>query len=310
MKQGYLVKIYINGKDMKWQMNLLDKLERKLGKYAIQNISLYLILCYGCGYLLYMINPLFLNYLTLDPYMILHGQIWRIFTWILVPPDSFDFFTLIMLYFYYSIGNSLERTWGTFYYNAYLFMGMMFTVVGSFIVFGLSKMMLGDVMLLYGEQNFFASIALFFSTYYINMSIFLAFAATFPNAQVLLMFILPIRVKWLGIAYGVMLGLEFIQGTMFNRVVIGASLLNFGVFFLMTRQGLRMRMSPRQVKRRHDFQKEVKKAKPMSVAKHKCAICGKNSDEFPDVQFRFCSKCNGSYEYCSDHLFTHTHVIK
>lgn len=289
-------------------MNLLDKLERKIGKYAIQNISLYLILCYGCGYLLYMINPSFLNYLTLNPYMILRGQVWRTFTWILVPPDSFDFFTLIMLYFYYSIGNSLERTWGTFYYNAYLFMGMIFTVIGSFVVFALSRVMFGDALVLYGEQNFFASIAYSFSTYYINMSIFLAFAATFPNVQVLLMFILPIKVKWLGIAYGVMLGLEFLQGTMINRVVIAASLLNFAVFFLMTKQGLRMRMSPRQVKRRHDFQREVKKAKPMSVAKHKCAICGKNSEEFPDVQFRFCSKCNGSYEYCPDHLFTHTHV--
>jgi len=289
-------------------MNLLDKLERKIGKYAIQNISLYLILCYGCGYLLYMINPSFLNYLTLNPYMILRGQVWRTFTWILVPPDSFDFFTLIMLYFYYSIGNSLERTWGTFYYNAYLFMGMIFTVIGSFVVFALSRVMFGDALVLYGEQNFFASIAYSFSTYYINMSIFLAFAATFPNVQVLLMFILPIKVKWLGIVYGVMLGLEFLQGTMINRVVIAASLLNFAVFFLMTKQGLRMRMSPRQVKRRHDFQREVKKAKPMSVAKHKCAICGKNSEEFPDVQFRFCSKCNGSYEYCPDHLFTHTHV--
>ena len=88
----------------------------------------------------------------------------------------------------------------------------------------------------------------------------------------------------------------------------GCYLLNFVVFFLLTRSGLGMRISPRQVKRRHDFQKEVKKAKPMSVARHKCAICGRTSDEFPELEFRFCSKCNGNYEYCQEHLFTHTHV--
>ena len=119
-------------------MNFINKLEKKFGKYAIPNISLYLILCYGCGYLLKMINPAFLNFLSLNPYAILHGQIWRIFTWILIPPESLSIFTVIMLFFYYSIGTSLERTWGTFYYNLYLFMGMIFTVIGSFVVMGIS----------------------------------------------------------------------------------------------------------------------------------------------------------------------------
>ena len=140
------------------------------------------------------------------------------------------------------------------------------------------------------------------------MSIFLAFAATFPNVQVLLMFILPIRVKWLGVAYAALLLYEFVNTWMVGKISIIASLLNFIVFFFMTRSGLRMRMSPKQVKRRHDFQREVRKAKPMSVAKHKCAICGRTSDEYPDLEFRFCSKCNGNYEYCQEHLFTHTHV--
>ena len=140
------------------------------------------------------------------------------------------------------------------------------------------------------------------------MSIFLGFAATFPEVQVLLMFIIPIKVKWMGVAYGVLLFVEFLQSSVIGKVVIGASLLNFIVFFLMTRRGLGMRVSPRQVKRRYDYQKEVKKARPVSVSKHKCAICGKNSEDNPDAEFRFCSKCNGNYEYCQDHLFTHTHV--
>ena len=140
------------------------------------------------------------------------------------------------------------------------------------------------------------------------MSIFLAFAATFPNVQVLLMFIIPIKVKWMGIVYAVLIGYEFINTWIIGKVSILASLLNFIVFFLLTRRGLGMRVSPKQVKRRHDFQKEVKKAKPMSVSKHKCAICGRTGDEYPDLEFRFCSKCNGNYEYCQEHLFTHTHV--
>ena len=261
-----------------------------------------------------LINPAFLNYLTLDAYRILHGQIWRIVTWILVPPDSLDFFTLIMLYFYYSIGTSLERTWGTFMYNVYMFLGMLFTVLGSFVAMGISYCFAGDLMSYGGipvvicSQDYFSLVSMHFSTYYINMSIFLAFAATFPNVQVLLMFIIPIKVKWLGIVYAVFLLYEFINTWMIGKVAILASLLNFVVFFLLTRSGLGMRISPRQVKRRHDFQKEVKKAKPMSVARHKCAICGRTSDEFPELEFRFCSKCNGNYEYCQEHLFTHTHV--
>ncbi len=292
-------------------MNFLYKLERKFGKYAISNISLYLILCYACGYLLRLINPMFLNYLTLNPYMILHGQVWRLVTWILVPPSGLDLFTIIMLYFYYSIGTNLERTWGTFYYNLYLFMGMVFTVIGSFVVMGVSYLPsfgISSLLSENGAQAYFALVAGSFSTYYINMSIFLGFAATFPNVQVLLMFILPIKVKWLGIAYAVLLGVQFIQSGFIGKIIIGASLLNFVVFFLLTRSNLRMRMSPKQVKRRHEYKREVKKARPVSISKHKCVVCGKNSEDNPEAEFRFCSKCNGNYEYCQDHLFTHTHV--
>ena len=292
-------------------MNFLNKLERKFGRYAIQNISLYLIICYGCGYLLNLINPSFLNYLTLNPYAILHGQIWRIVTWILVPPSSFDIFTIVMLFFYYSIGTNLERTWGTFYYNVYLFMGMIFTVLGSFVVMAISYIpntTMSAIVNSMGPNNYFSLVALNFSTYYVNMSIFLGFAATFPEVEVLLMFILPIKVKWMGIVYVALILYDFIKSGIIGKVVIGASLLNFVVFFLMTRRGIGMRMSPKQVKRRHDYRKEVKKARPVSIAKHKCAICGRTSDEYPDLEFRFCSKCNGNYEYCQDHLFTHTHV--
>lgn len=292
-------------------MDFLNKLERKIGKYAIPNLSLYLILCYACGYLLRLINPAFLNYLSLNPYAILHGQIWRIFTWILIPPESLSIFTIITLWFYYSIGTSLERTWGTFYYNVYLFMGMIFTVLGSFLIMAISYIPDTSnfaLMSMLGKQSYFSIIGASFSTYYVNMSIFLAFAATFPNVQVLLMFIIPIKVKWLGILYAVILASNVVSASFTGKILICASILNFVVFFLMTRSGLRMRVSPKQMKRRHDYNKEIKHAKSAAISKHKCAICGRNSVDNPEAEFRFCSKCNGNYEYCQEHLFTHTHV--
>ncbi len=290
-------------------MNWMDKLERKFGRFAIPNISLYLIICYAFGFLIQMVNPTFCHYLTLNPYYILHGQIWRLFTWILVPPYSFNMLVIITLFFYYSIGTSLERTWGTFRYNLYLFLGMLFTILGSFVVMGILYVLDGAVIQTLGASVYFApqsagSVFAIFSTYYVNMSIFLAYAATFPDAQVLLMFIIPIRMKWMGIAYAVLLGLEMISGGIVMRVVILASLLNFVVFYLSSRR--RFIMSPKQMKRRQEFQREVRQSQ--SITRHKCAICGRTELDDPNLQFRFCSKCEGNYEYCQDHLFTHEHV--
>lgn len=282
----------------------MSKFEKKFGKYAIKNISLALILCYACGYLISWINPAFLGYLTLNPYEILfHGQVWRLVTWIIVPPGSFDFFTLLMLYFYYSIGTTLERTWGTYRYNVYLFSGMIFTAIGAFALMGYSYLFQADTMALYGAESYFALCAMMFSTYYVNMSIFLAFAATFPNMQVLLFFFIPIKVKVLGIIYGALLLYEIVFSVT-NRFVIGASLLNFVVFFFTSRSMIHM--SPKQVKRRQEFKREVKKT--AKITRHKCAVCGRTEESNPELEFRFCSKCEGNYEYCQDHLFTHTHV--
>ena len=198
----------------------MSPFERKFGKYAIKNLSFILVLCYGVGYLLQMMDRsnMLLSFLTLNPYAILHGQIWRLVSWILIPPPGSGglFLTLIMLYFYCSIGTSLERTWGTYRYNVYLFQGMLFTIAGSFLLMGYCylfhpQFQLTERMILTIDTpyDYFGFIAMMFSTYYINMSIFLAFAATFPEVEVLLMFFLPIKVKWLGTIYGVMLLFTF-----------------------------------------------------------------------------------------------------
>ena len=291
-------------------MRPMSKFEKKFGKYAIKNISLALILCYACGYLINAINPVFLNYLTLNPYAVVHGQIWRLVTWIIIPPESFDFFTIIMLYFYYSIGTTLERTWGTYRYNLYLFSGMVFTAIGAFAMMGYAYLFQADVLASVGAENYFAVVSVMFSTYYVNMSIFLAFASTFPNMQVLLFFLIPIKVKIMGIIYGALLVYQFITAFGDNflsaplRFVLGASFLNFVVFFF-TGRGM-IHMSPGQVKRRQEFKREVKKT--AKITRHKCAVCGRKEETNPELEFRFCSKCDGNYEYCSEHLFTHTHV--
>lgn len=286
--------------------------ERKLGKYAIKNLSLVLIICYAFGYLFEWIYPDFLHFLYLNPYKIIfRGQIWRLVTWLVVPPSGFDFFTLLMLYFYYSIGTTLERTWGTYRYNVYIFSGALFTILGAFLLLGYTMLFQTDVFTALGE-DYFTIVSGMFSTYYVNMSIFLAFAATFPNMQVLLFFILPIKVKVLGIIYGAILIYQFIVGygtnlavlNVANRFVIAASLMNFIVFFLTSRG--KIRMTPKQVKRRQEFRREVKKS--VKITRHKCAICGRTEETNPELEFRFCSKCDGNYEYCQDHLFTHTHV--
>lgn len=291
----------------------MSPFERKFGKYAIQNLSFVLVICYAVGYLLELFDRsgLLISYLTLNPYAILHGQVWRLVTWVLIPPSSGGlFFTLLMLYFYCSIGTSLERTWGTYRYNVYLFQGMLFTIAGSFLLMGYCYLfkpeisLLGAVLTLNTPQEYFTVISMVFSTYYINMSIFLAYAATFPDAQVLLMFIIPIRVKWLGIIYAVMLLFQFLGSTVYGKFAIGASLLNFVVFFLTSRN--MMHLNPKQIHRRQEFKRDVRRN--TGITKHKCAICGRTEVDSPQLQFRFCSKCDGNYEYCEEHLYTHTHI--
>lgn len=294
-------------------MNGRNKLRRKLERYAIPNLTMYLIICYGIGYVLQMIAPAIFGYLILDPYRILRGQVWRLFTWVLIPPENTNIiFVLIMLYLYYSLGSLLERIWGTYKYNVYIFSGILFTIVGAFVLYlycriagAVPTMYAGVYMLTNGSENliYFGQ----FSTYYINMSIFLACAASIPDVQVLLMFLFPIKVKWLGIIYGIMLVINCIQGGISAWIVIGFSMLNFIIFFARSKG--KMRLSPGQVKMRHEFRHKMRNAQyeGRGVTKHKCAICGRTEEDGEDLEFRFCSKCNGNYEYCQYHLFTHEH---
>ena len=292
-------------------MNQHNGLRRKLEKYAIPNLTLYLIICYGIGYLMQYLVPAGYQYLMLDPFLVLKGQVWRLVTWILIPPDSSNiFFVLITLYLYYSLGGLLERIWGTYKYNVYLFSGLLFTILGAFVLCGYSVLMgaqptmyTGLYLLNNGSAVYFGQ----FSTYYINMSIFLACAASIPDVQVLLMFTFPIKVKWLGIVYGIILLVNCIQGGIATWIVVIFSLLNFLVFFLRSKG--KMHLSVGQIKRQQEFHQKMRSAgQTKGITRHKCAICGRTELDGDDLEFRFCSKCNGNYEYCQYHLFTHEHV--
>lgn len=275
-------------------MNFLNKMERKYGKYALNNLPMIIIILYAIGYTLMVLQPGFLSYLTLEPYDILHGQIWRLVTWLIIPPESLSLFTVIMLFFYYSLGKTLERTWGAFRFNVYILSGVIFTVLGAFLLY----------FILGGNVRFGG---LFFSTYYINMSIFLAFAASYPNMEVMLYFLIPIKIKWMGLLYGVFIVYEFVQTNWVGKVAIIASLLNFLIFFLSTRNF--RQVSPREIHRKQEFKRAAAKAAPKAgVPRHKCAVCGRTELDGDHLEFRYCSKCDGEYEYCQDHLFTHEHV--
>lgn len=308
-------------------MKLLNRLERKVGRYAIPNLMKYMVVLYAAGLLLELMAPGFYGtWLDLEVYGILHGQVWRLFTFVLQPPSTNLIFVLIELYMYYSIGTALENMWGSFRFNVYYFSGLLFQIVAAFVFYGVCCLVLGGGILPIPTSGVG-------SMYQVNRAMFLAYIVMVPNATFMVSFLIPVKAKWLGIIYGVLMGYEVIQyirigigyggsmGLLYygGAVAIVISALNFLIFFLLTRNY--RRVSPSEIKRRAQFRKKVNDAKWDSgnivefrgrnvITRHKCAVCGKTELDDDMLEFRFCSKCDGNYEYCSEHLYTHTHVKK
>jgi len=285
-------------------MNWIDKLERKFGRHGgIQNLTVYIIICYVIGYLLTYMNPSLLSMMSLDVSKILQGQIWRLVTWVIYPPSTGNFllFAISILFFYYPIGTSLERTWGSFRYTLYIFSGLLFVLIAAFITYFVT----GGFVVIDGMTYMIGGSV--FTTYYVSLSVFLAYAACYPDMQILLWFVIPIKMKWMGLVYGVMILYGIISGSMVTRIAIIASILNFIIFFLSTRN--LSRYSPKERARKAKFkQQSAPHMTYANGARHRCAVCGRTELDDPCLEFRFCSKCNGNYEYCQDHLFTHEHV--
>ena len=300
-------------------MKFLNRLERKVGRHAIPNLMTYMIVLYAAGFLLDLFAPTFyVQWLSLDVYRILHGEVWRLFTFVLQPPSSSFLFVLIELYMYYAIGRSLEAMWGPFRFNVYYFSGLLFQIVAAFLFYGIGCLVVGEGMV------YISTIGIG-SMYYVNRSMFLAYIVMVPNATFYVSFLFPVKAKWLGIVYGALMAYEAISYVAHYGLRVGGpyslaivvSVLNFLIFFLMTRNY--QRISPSEFKRKAEFRRKMNDAKWESgnvvefrgrnvITRHKCAICGRTELDDDSLEFRFCSKCEGNYEYCSDHLYTHTHV--
>ena len=321
-------------------MDFLTKWEKKFGNRALPHLTRYIIMTYVAGYVLMLIGrsagtyETIRNLIALSPSGILHGQIWRLASWLLIPPSDPGIFTIIMLFVYYQLGSLLEQIWGDFLYNVYIFTGLIMTVVGAFLLYAFTGQDYG----------------ILFSTYYVSLSIFLGFAMTFPDQQMLFMFLIPIKIKYLALVDLAYLVYDVIRYARYGLwlpvlVMILCSLAGTILFFFGTHgfKTLNSRHRQKAFQRKMQGEKTVytwqqqnrntqngQNGQPYGNAQktpggsnidrttfggqqakravHRCAICGRTELDAPDLEFRFCSKCNGNYEYCSDHLHNHKHI--
>lgn len=269
-----------------------------LMKYiVIGNILVFILDMFGVGGV-YAAS----NLLSFNSSGILHGEVWRLVTFIFVPYVSARtmsgfFWLAVMLYFYYFIGTTLEREWGTTKFTVFYVFGIILNIIVGFIVGG-------------ATMN------------YVNLSMFFAFATLFPDMQVLLFFIIPVKVKWLAwvdaafFAYTIIRML--ISGHPLLALLPMVAILNYLLFFAVDigdtlsywkrRAGFKTGggAGPKVI----NFNKAKSKTKPgaKEAFLHKCAVCGKTDVSDPAMEFRYCSRCNGYYCYCADHINSHIHI--
>lgn len=295
-------------------MNFIDRLERKFPGFGIPDLMRYVIIVNIAGFIISVVSPSFYySYLGLDIYAVLHGQVWRLFTFVLYPSVATGgsyFAALLMfaiwMYVYYSIGMSLERIWGTFRFTLFYFAGILFIILVTFAAYFI-MLGVGGIP----PRMLSAYLEMSATLEHLNSSLFLAYALIFPNAQFLVYFVVPVKAKWLAAVWLLLDGYTVVQGIIagnyFGVVMIVGALLNVALFLIFGRGKPGVQGAYRQKKRKVQYKKKVHEAAPDGTI-HKCAICGRTEKDAPGLEFRYCSKCDGNYEYCSDHLFTHEHV--
>lgn len=289
-------------------MNWMDKLERKWGRHAIPNLSRYFVVAIVTGILLELAFPTFLNYLSFSVKDILHGQVWRLVTWVFMPATSLDIFGLLFLVCVLSWGSSLETFLGSFRMNVFLFGGVLLSDIAGILIYVIGLLTLGE------------GAPVYLNTQSILMTLLLAIAICMPEGEVRLYFILPIKMKWMlvfellyigysvihtfsfaiseyGVRYGVVVGLM-------SSTPIIAAVVNMFLFFWFAS----IHITRKHKKRQKEFRAKMREPRPGSgISRHKCVICGRTEVTNPELSFRYCSKCSGNMEYCQDHLFTHQH---
>jgi len=256
----------------------LARLERKIGRYALPNLIAYVVAGMAIVWVLSLARPELLRYLVLDMDAVRRGEVWRLVTFLFIPRAMSPIWVLISLYFTWWIGSSLEEHWGPFKLNAFYLVGALGTVAAA--------------VLTRPQTNF-----------WLHTSLFLAFATVFPDAQIMLMLILPIRAKWLGLLSAVGIGIAFVGNDWPARAAIGAAVGNYLLFFgghwwgVWRSRNLQVRQKARQTQFNAGIQ----------VFGHRvCAICGLREADGADIRVCSCEKCGGQQRaLCLEHARNH-----
>jgi hypothetical protein len=260
-------------------MRLIDNLDKRFRRYAIPNVTLYLILGQVLFFVFKISGRFILQRVVLVPALALEGEWWRLITFLFIPPLSNPIFAFFAWYLFYLMGNSLEGHWGAFRYNLFLLTGYIVTVTVSFLF------------------PYDSATNLF-----IGGSVFLAFAFLYPDFELYIFFILPIKIKWLALLTWLSYGYQIAAGPWQTRMFVIASISNFLLFFgndiywKMKSGGRRMATQGRQFAGSRE-------------AFHHCETCGITDQTHPQMEFRYCSDCGGK-GYCKEHIFNHEHRLK
>ncbi|HWA98772.1 MAG TPA: hypothetical protein VG713_09785 [Pirellulales bacterium] len=254
---------------------MLPKLERRLRRFAIPNLTLGLIVVQVAAYLFETMQPGGLIRLALIPERVLLGEVWRVVTFLALPPTTNVLFAFFFWYMFFLMGSAVEQAWGALRYNLYLLVGWIATVGAAFF-----------------DPAFPATNA------FLEGSVFFAFAYLFPDFEFLLFFVLPVKVRYLAILGWVGIGLAVFRG----QWLVLASVANFFVFFGRDV----FRRARTGGRRMHTQVRELAPAKAEPF--HRCTVCGITDQTNPEMEFRYCSKCYGTCGYCSRHLHGHEHV--
>ena len=294
---------------MKSISSAIDRFCLKHRKFGIPRLMLFIVLISGAVALIDQMDTFrgsansFLRLLAFSPPLIMGGQVWRLVTWVFTPLNSQIFFIAITLYFYFFIGSTLEREWGPAKFTVYYLFGVFLNIVYGFATWLLLSSATG-LNFTYVPLN----------PAYLNLSMFFAFAVLFPNQIIRLFFFIPVKIKWLALlnaalfAFSIVSGL--FRGNYVEAVLPVVALLNFilvcGYDLILSVRPHRSRLSRQTI----DFKKAARQARKQYDGRpyrHKCAVCGKTDSESPELEFRYCSRCNGYHCFCLEHINNHVH---
>lgn len=277
--------------------NWIDKFCYRHSRFYIRNLMIILIVGQIIVYLMDMLsNGGFSGLLTFAPAWILQGQIWRVVTFVFVPISDNFILLIISLYFYYFIGKTLEQEWGSVKFTVFFLLGTLLNIIAGFILYALLGPTSGATA----------------NMHYVYLSMFFAFATLYPDMRVLLFFIIPIKIKWLAwvdvalFAFTIISSL--VQAQFVAAVIPLVAILNYVIFFWPDIRALFSRTKQRASRQTVNFKQATRHAQQQRGYLHKCAVCGKTDADHPDLEFRYCSKCNGYYCYCPEHIASHVHI--